>query len=181
MRYLGHADFGVAHGGRVVAIDRTEIALAIHQHVAQRKILRHSHNRFVHRAVTVRVVFADHVTHNPRRLFIRPVPVVVELVHGEQNPPVHRFQAVPCIGQGAPHNHAHGVIEIAAAHFLFQTDGQSFFGELGHGEDVGRKWNAILRSRPCSKPATLKQKCGFVLQATVPRCTAARIGCGTID
>ena len=34
---LGQADFGVTHGGGVVAVHRTEVALAVHQHVAQEK------------------------------------------------------------------------------------------------------------------------------------------------
>jgi hypothetical protein len=35
MADLGHPDFGVTHGRRVVTVDRTEVALAIDQHVAQ--------------------------------------------------------------------------------------------------------------------------------------------------
>jgi hypothetical protein len=34
---LGQADFGVAHGRGVVAVDRAEVALAVDQHVAQEK------------------------------------------------------------------------------------------------------------------------------------------------
>ena len=129
---LGQADFGVTHGGRVVAVHRAEVALAIDQHVAHGKVLRHAHDGVVHRLVAVGVVFADHITHDSGRLFVGAVPVVVQLVHREQDPAVHGFQAVPGIGQGTPDNHAHGVIEVAAPHFLFQTDGQCFFGELGH-------------------------------------------------
>ena len=32
---LGHPDFGVTHGCRIVAIDRTEVSLAVNQHVAK--------------------------------------------------------------------------------------------------------------------------------------------------
>jgi len=46
---------------------------------------------------------------------------------------VHRLQAVPGVGQGAPDNHAHGVVEVTAPHLLLKTDGEGFFGELGHG------------------------------------------------
>ena len=61
---FGQADFGVTHGGSVVTIDRPEVALAIDQHVAQRKVLRHANDGVVHRYVTVGVVFTDHVTHD---------------------------------------------------------------------------------------------------------------------
>jgi len=107
--------------------------------VAQRKILCHSHNGVVDRAVTVRVVFTDHITHNAGRFLVGAVPVVVQLMHSEQHAPVHRFQAVPGIWQGPAHDHAHGVIEIAAAHLFLKTDGQGFFGKLGHGNRKGSK------------------------------------------
>ena len=41
--------FGIALGGRWIAIDRAEVALAIDQRYAQRKILRHTHQRVVDR------------------------------------------------------------------------------------------------------------------------------------
>jgi hypothetical protein len=99
---LGQADFGVAHGRGVVAVDRAEVALAVDQHVAQREVLRHAHDGVVHRRVAVRVVLADHVADDARALLVGPVPVVVQLVHREQHAPVHRLEAVARIGQGAP-------------------------------------------------------------------------------
>jgi hypothetical protein len=87
----------------------------------------------------VRVVLTDHVADDTGRLLVGPVPVVVELVHGKQHAPVHRLEAVARIGQRAAHDHAHGVIEVAAPHLLFKTDGQGFFGELGHEEGLRRE------------------------------------------
>ena len=103
------------------------------QHVAQRKVLRHAHDGVVHRAVAVRVVLTDYVAHDTGRFLVRAVPVVVELVHREKHAPVHRLETIPRVGQGAPHDHAHGVIQVASPHLLFQTDRQGLFGELGHG------------------------------------------------
>src|SRR5690606_27650346 len=60
----GHADFGVTHGGGAVAVDGAKVALTVHQHIAQRKGLRHTHYGVVHRRVAVRVVFTDNVTHH---------------------------------------------------------------------------------------------------------------------
>ena len=85
------ANFRVTHRCRVITIDRAEVALAIDQHVAQRKILRHAHDGVVHRYVAVRVVFTNHVTDDTCRLFVRAIPIVVQLVHGKQHPPMHRF------------------------------------------------------------------------------------------
>jgi len=126
---LRQANFGVTHGGGVVAVHRAKVALTVHQHVAQRKILRHAHDGVVHRAVAVRVVLADHVADDARRFLVRPVPVVVQLVHGVEHAPVHGLQAIAGIGQGAAHDHAHGVIQVASPHLLFQTDRERFFGE----------------------------------------------------
>ena len=134
---FGQADFGVAHGGGVVAIDGAEVALAIDQHVAQRKILRHAHDGVINSGVAVRMVFTDHVADDAGGLFEWAVPVVVELVHGEQHAPVYGFESIPGVRQRTAHNHAHRVVKVASAHFLFKTDGQSFFGELGHEEPGG--------------------------------------------
>ena len=129
---LRHANFGVTHGGGVVAVDRAEIALPVDQHVAQRKVLRHPHNRFVDRAVAVRVIFTDHVADDTRRFLVRTVPVVVQFVHREQYTPVHGLQAIADIRKGTSDDHAHRVIEIRTAHFLLEGGGQGLFGELIH-------------------------------------------------
>ena len=78
---FGQTDFGVPHGGRIVAIHRAKVALSIHEHMAHRKVLRHAHDGVVHRLVAMRVVLTNHVTYDTCRLFVRAVPVVVELVH----------------------------------------------------------------------------------------------------
>src|SRR5690606_36360308 len=42
-----HADFGVTHCRGGIAVDRAEVALAVDERIAQRKILRHAHDGFV--------------------------------------------------------------------------------------------------------------------------------------
>jgi hypothetical protein len=127
-----HANFGVTHGRRIVAVDRAEVALAVDQHVAQRKILRHAHDGVVDRGIAVRVVFTDDIADDARRLLVGPVPVVGKLVHGEKHAAMHRFQAIPNVRQRPPDDHAHGVIEIGVAHLLFEAYRQGFFGERCH-------------------------------------------------
>ncbi|ABA48200.1 val start codon [Burkholderia pseudomallei 1710b] len=129
---LGHPDFGVAHRGRVIAVDRAEVALAVDEHVTQREILSHPDDRVVDRGVAVRMVLTDHVADDTRGLLVRPVPVVVQLVHREQHAPVHGLQAIANIRKGTADDHAHGVIEIRLAHFLLEGGGQGLFGELIH-------------------------------------------------
>ena len=88
---------GVTHGGGVVAVNRPEVALPVHQWVTQRKILRHANQRVVDGAVAVRVKLTHHLTHHPRALHIGPIPDVVGLVHGIKHAPVHGLQPVPHI------------------------------------------------------------------------------------
>ena len=65
--------------------------------------------------------------------------------HGVKDAALYGLEAVPGVRQGASDDHAHGVIQIAAAHFLFEADGESFFGERGHGRQADGKGGEILR------------------------------------
>src|SRR5690606_34895259 len=121
-------DFGVTHGGRAVAVDGAEVALPVDQHIAQGKILRHANDRVIDGRVTMRVVLTDDVADDTRRFLVGPVPVVVELVHGVEHAAMHRLETVTHVGQGPPHDHAHGVVEVAATHLLFQRNWKSLLG-----------------------------------------------------
>ena len=116
------AHFRVTHGGGAVAVDRAEVALTEDERIAQREGLGHAHDRHVGGGVAVRVVLAEHFTHNARGLLGRVVVGVFDLVHGMKNAAVHRLQAVAHIGKRAAHDHAHGVVEIRALHFRFKRN-----------------------------------------------------------
>ena len=60
-RHGGEASLGVPVGGRGVAVDGAEVAVAVDQRVAQRPVLGHAHQRVVDRLVAVRVVLLQHV------------------------------------------------------------------------------------------------------------------------
>ena len=60
------AGFGVPVCRRGIAVHRAEVALSVHQRIAQREVLHHAHHRVVHRGVAVRVVLAQHVAHHRR-------------------------------------------------------------------------------------------------------------------
>src|SRR5690606_14533063 len=80
----------------------------------------------------MRVVLADHVADDARRLVVGLVAVRAELVHRVQDAPMDRLEAVADVGERAAHDHAHGVIEVAAAHLVLEVDRDDFLGELGH-------------------------------------------------
>jgi hypothetical protein len=116
------ARFGVTHGRRAVAIHRAKVALTVDQTVAQAEILRHARHRVVDSGVAVRMVFAEHFTDDTRALFIRAGGGKPHIMHGVENAAMHRLQPIAGVGQGARHDHAHGVVEIGGAHLLFDED-----------------------------------------------------------
>ena len=115
--------FGVAHGRRRIAVDRAEIALPVDQRQAHGEILRHAHQRVVDRLVAVRVIFAHHVADHARRFHVFLVGRMPVLVHGIEDAPMHGLETVARVRQRPRHDHAHGVIEVAALHLLGDGDG----------------------------------------------------------
>ena len=109
------ARLGVAHGGCVIAVDGAEIALPLDQRVALRELLRQPHQRLVHRGVAVGVILADHVTDDAGALLEPGGGVEAELLHGVQQPAMHRLQPVAHIGQRPGHDGGHRIGEVALA------------------------------------------------------------------
>ena len=85
---------GVAHGCLPVVARRAEVALALHQRVAQRPRLAEPHQRVVDRGVTVRVVLTHHVADDAGALREAAVRPVAAVVHRVEHPAVHRLEAV---------------------------------------------------------------------------------------
>jgi hypothetical protein len=73
-------------------------SLPVDQRQAHGELLRHAHQRVIDGLVAVRMILADHVADDARRLPVRLVPVVAVLVHREEDAPVHRLQAVRTSG-----------------------------------------------------------------------------------
>ena len=108
--------------GRVL-VDRPEVALAVDEHVAHREVLRQAHQGVIDRRVAVRVVLAHHVADDAGGLRVRAVRLQAVLVHREQHAAVDGLQAVADVGQRAPDDDGHGVVEIRRAHLLLEPAG----------------------------------------------------------
>ena len=80
--HLVKAGLGVTHGGRAVAVDGAEVAVAVHQRHAHRERLGQAHHRVVHGGVAMRMVLADDVADRTGRFHVRAVRRVAGLVHG---------------------------------------------------------------------------------------------------
>ncbi len=61
---LSEPGFGVAHGGRIVAVHRSEIALTVYQRIAQAPFLGHAHHSVIDGRIAVGVKFSQHLPYN---------------------------------------------------------------------------------------------------------------------
>ncbi len=118
----GQASLGVAHGRRVVAVDRAKVALAVDQHVAEAEVLGHADHRLVDGGVAVGMVLAQDLADDAGALFVGLVGPQAQVVHGVQDAAVDRLEAVAHVGQGAGDDDAHGVVEVGALHLLVDVD-----------------------------------------------------------
>ena len=64
------------------------------------------------------MVLSDHVPDDTGRLLVRLPVLVPQLVHRVEDTALDRFEAVADVGEGAPDDHAHRVIEVAPAHLV---------------------------------------------------------------
>ena len=110
---------GVARGGWAV-VERTEVAVAVHQRQTHRERLRQTHHRLVDRRIAVRVELAHHLADHAGRLHVRAVRVQVHLAHLVDDAALHRLHAVAGVGQGARVDHRVRVFEERLAHLLVQ-------------------------------------------------------------
>ena len=115
-RDLGHARFGVAVGGGIIAVDVAEIALPVDQRIARGEILRQPHQRVVDRLVAVRMERAHHVADDFGGFLERRAGIEPQQPHAVEDAAMHRLQPVARIRQRAVHDGRERVGEIA----LFQ-------------------------------------------------------------
>ncbi len=76
------AAFRITHGRGRITVNRTEVALSVHQHVAQRKLLGHTHHGVVNGRVTVRMIFTHDLADDTGGFFVGFVIAVAHFIHG---------------------------------------------------------------------------------------------------
>ncbi|OQB54058.1 MAG: hypothetical protein BWX99_02271 [Deltaproteobacteria bacterium ADurb.Bin151] len=120
--FIGYASqpaLRVTHGRRRITVYGTKVSLSIHQHIAQRKILRHPHHGVIDGCVTVRVILTHDIADDTCGFFVWLIVAVAHFVHRIQYSPMHRFQAVAYIGYCPADDDAHGIIHVGFFHFVF--------------------------------------------------------------
>ena len=121
-RDLGHARFGVAHGGGVIAVDVAEIPLPVDQRIADREILGETDQRVVDRLVAVRMELAHHLADDAGAFGETLVGIEAQEPHRVHDAPVDRLQPVAHVGQRAVHDRRQRIGEIALFQRLLQID-----------------------------------------------------------
>ena len=115
---LAHAGFGITVSRRGIAVYRSEVAVAVHQHVPHGKILRQTDQRVVYGSVAVRVVLPQHRAHGIRTFAVRLIGVQVLFKHRIQDPAVYRLEAVAHVRQCPRYDDRHGIGQKGFLHFL---------------------------------------------------------------
>ncbi len=121
-RDLGHARFGVAIGGGVIAVDIAEVPLPVDQRIAGREVLREPHQCVVDRLIAVRMEVTHHVAHDLCGLLGRRARIQPQQVHAVQDAAVDRLQPVPRIRQRPMHDGRERIGEIALFKRVLQRD-----------------------------------------------------------
>ena len=105
---------GITHSRSAIAIERAEVALAVHQRVTQRERLGHAHHRLVGGLVAMGMVFAQHLAHYRRGLAWLGVAAQTQVLeHGVKEPSLHRLQAIAHVWERPRRDDAQRIVEVA--------------------------------------------------------------------
>ena len=133
-RQRGQAGLRVPHRRRRIAVDRAEVALAVHQRVAHHPVLGEPHQRRIHHLFAVRMVVARGIAGDLRALAVAATGGQVEIVHRHQDPPLRRLESVADVGQRARNDHRHRVVDVAGLHLGLDRDVDDLRAVVqGHG------------------------------------------------
>ncbi len=162
--------FGVAVGGRGIAIYRPEVTLTIDQRVTHAEVLGHPYQRVINAGISVGMVLTQHFAHHGRALFIRGATVQVQVLHRIQDAAVHGLESVAHVWDGATDDDAHCIVQIGRLHFVLQVNGnfvgicrrdfvghrvfQKKRGRLGASNDAGPSGVNIPDAAPISAHKT---------------------------
>ena len=94
------------------------------ERVAEGEGLREADHGVVDGGVAVGMVVAHDVADDLGGLGVLLVELEAHLLHAVEDAAVDGLEAVADVGQGAADDDRHGVVEIGAAHLLFDVDGQ---------------------------------------------------------
>ena len=134
----GEAGFGVPHGSRRIAVDGAEVSLAVDHEVAEGEGLGEADHGVVDGGVAVGMVVSHDVADDLGGLGVLLVELEAHLLHAVEDAAVDGLEAVANVGEGAPDDDGHGVVEVGAAHLVLDVDGQHREGTAALDGSGGR-------------------------------------------
>ena len=85
-----------------------------------------THERGINDRFTVRVIVAGSVAADFCAFAVAAIGREAKIVHGDEDAPLHRLQAVAHIRQRARDDHAHRIVQIRLAHLGFDIDRKQY-------------------------------------------------------
>ena len=133
---FGHTGLGVTVGSRGVTVNGAEVALAVHERIAQTEILCKTNHRIVDRSITVRVIRTENGTDSVRGFAIRMARVIAALVHRVKDAAVYGLEAVPHIRQRARDNDRHGIVKERGFNLVLDIPHNDLRSRTGNHDNI---------------------------------------------
>ena len=111
----------VPHCGRTVTINRAKVSLSINKAVSHCPILSQSDESSIHRRVTMRVVFTEHITDDTRTFLIWLIVRVAKFHHSVEDTSVYRLESISHIRQGTRYDDRHRIVYVGFLHRLIDV------------------------------------------------------------
>ena len=160
-RRRGQPGLGVPHRGRcVVAAERAEVPVPVHQWQAHRERLRHPDQRVVDGAVAVRVQPPHDLADHAGTLDVAAVGAQPHFAHLVEDPALHRLQAVPGVRQRALVDDRVGIFEVAAPHLLGDVNVEDVLFEILRGRGCGGASGHVRHCAACDRQPCLTKPRG---------------------
>src|SRR4051812_9711869 len=83
------------------------------------------------------MIVTHHVADDPGAFHVPAVRPEATVEHRVQDLAVHRLEAIADVGERAPHDHAHRVVEVGALHFDLEADRLDAAALGGQSADAG--------------------------------------------
>ena len=105
LAHLREPALGITHGSGRVTVNTTEVTLSVNKRIAHVPVLSHTHQGAIDRAVAMRMVLTQYLTHDTRTFLVRFITRVAQTQHTIEDTPVHRLESVSDIRKGTGHDH----------------------------------------------------------------------------
>ena len=147
---LLHPGFRITHGGGTVTVNGAEVALPVHQRIADIEGLGQTDHGIIDGRIAVRVEFTQYIADQSCTLAVGLVRCHAELGHVKQDPAVYRLESVADVRERTVDNDGHGIGDETLFHFCFQIDRNQLIFDITHGSVSFRQISrSLTRSLFC--------------------------------